>query len=63
MPIEDAIQRYVKFTEVVFSSTQFGRGAKFDSITFEDAFKKIAEEVLGGSDERMMDTRPNACKT
>ena len=63
MSIVDAMACYNELTTTVFTATQIGRDGKFKAEVLEKAIKKIVEVQSETGDERMLDTRENACKT
>ena len=63
MPVVDAIEYYNELTKTLFTATQVGQDGKFKAKVLEEAIKKVVEIRAGVDEERMLDTRDNACKT
>ncbi|KIJ30077.1 hypothetical protein M422DRAFT_187590, partial [Sphaerobolus stellatus SS14] len=63
MSVVDAINCYDKLTKAVFKATQVGRDGKFKHKVLEKVFKDVIKRQLGTDEERMFDTRDNACRT
>ncbi|KIJ50252.1 hypothetical protein M422DRAFT_116234, partial [Sphaerobolus stellatus SS14] len=63
MSINDAIDCYDRITKTVFKATQVGRDGKFKHKVLEKVIKDVVKNQVGTDEERMLDTRDNACKS
>ncbi|KIJ30084.1 hypothetical protein M422DRAFT_187616, partial [Sphaerobolus stellatus SS14] len=63
MSINDAIDCYDGLTKTVFKATQVGRDGKFKHKVLEKVIKDVVKKQLGTEEERLLDSRNNACKT
>ena len=63
MSVYEAIDCYNTLTKTVFKATQISGDGKFQHKVLEKVIKDIVKDRLGNEDERMIDTRYNACKT
>ncbi|KIJ39617.1 hypothetical protein M422DRAFT_174944, partial [Sphaerobolus stellatus SS14] len=62
MSINDAIDCYDRITKTVFKATLVGRDGKFKHKVLEKVIKDVVKNQVGTDEERMLDTRHNACK-
>ncbi|KIJ39564.1 hypothetical protein M422DRAFT_174934, partial [Sphaerobolus stellatus SS14] len=62
MSINDVIDCYDQLTKTLFKATQVGRDGKFNHKVLEKVIKDVVKHQVGTDEERMLDTRDNACK-
>jgi hypothetical protein len=64
VPLNEAIQCYIKLAEV-FSDRKFFGTSAFKTTKLKEVLKRIVRDATGDEDERMIDTRPDGdmCRT
>ncbi|KIJ50225.1 hypothetical protein M422DRAFT_245467 [Sphaerobolus stellatus SS14] len=62
MSINGVIDCYDQLTKAVFRTTQVGRDGKFNHKVLEKVFKDVVKHQVGTDEEKILDTRNNACK-
>ncbi|KIJ45325.1 hypothetical protein M422DRAFT_166757, partial [Sphaerobolus stellatus SS14] len=63
MSVVDAIDYYERLTKTVFKDTQVGKDGKLKHKILKRVIKDVVKMQVGTEEERMLDTRDNACKT